>query len=139
MGTSLDSPSSSFICLGPLGPASQMPLESTQAHGRCLSSHPHHLSPGPRPPPTFCWALHLRQTPVHYKLSSQACPQCQVHNDGYPSVPICQVLSKLLKSRPCQVDGVGWRGPGGQAQTPVRPIAEVKLSVVLQQIMTLGK
>lgn len=56
VGTSLDPPSPSLLCLGPLGPASQMPLESTQAHGRtrCPSSRLQPPSPVLRLPPTFC-------------------------------------------------------------------------------------
>ena len=56
------------------------------------------------------------------RLLSQTCPQGQVHDDGSTSVPSFKGLSKLLKSRPPQGDAVGWKGPGGQAQTPVRPV-----------------
>ena len=143
VGTSLDLPSSSLLCLDPLGPASQMPLESTQPHGRCLSSRPQPPSPGLPPPATFCLGPAPSTDPCPPPqaapgLSSQAYPQHHVCNNGYTSVAICKGLSELLKACRRQVDAVGWRGPEGQVQTLVRPVG-VKLNFALQLIMTLVK
>lgn len=103
-----------------------MPLESTQPHGHCWSSCPllPPLDHAPHPPSV--WALHacgpLSFTASSTGLLSQTRPQRQVHDGGSTSVPIFKGLSKLLESCPPQGDAVGWKGPGGQAQTPVRPV-----------------